>query len=95
VSVLREIGLGLSGGREMGGVTPEQWVRETLALQDPAADAYFLSCTAIRSADVIDALEDALGKPVITSNQATLWRALRECGINDSIGGFGRLLRDF
>jgi maleate isomerase len=64
-------------------------------VRDPEADAYFLSCTAIRSADVIDTLEVTLGKPVITSNQATLWRALRECGINDSIPGFGRLLRDF
>ncbi len=79
----------------MGAITPEQWVNETVALRDPEADAYFLSCTAIRSADVIDTLEDALGKPVITSNQATLWRALRESGINDSIPGFGRLLRDF
>ena len=95
VTVLREIGLGLSGGREMGAIAPEQWVRETVALRDPEADAYFLSCTAIRSADVIDTLEEALGKPVITSNQATLWRALRESGISDSIPGFGRLLRDF
>jgi len=37
----------------------------------------------------------ALGKPVITSNQAMLWQALRESGIDDRITGFGRLLRDF
>jgi maleate isomerase len=95
ISVLRERGLGLSGGVEMGKVTPQQWFDETVALRDPAADAYFISCTTVRSADVIDKLEEALGKPVLTSNQAMLWRALRDTGIDDRISGFGRLLRDF
>jgi maleate isomerase len=64
-------------------------------LRDPAAEAYFISCTTIRSAEVIDALEETLGKPVLTSNQAMLWRALRDTGIGDRITGFSRLLRDF
>jgi maleate isomerase len=95
VNVLRERGLGLEGGVEMGKVEPQQWFDETVALRDPKADAYFISCTTVRSAEVIDALEDALGKPVLTSNQAMLWRALRDTGIDDRISGFGRLLRDF
>jgi maleate isomerase len=95
VTVLKERGLGIDGGVQMAAVEPETWFRETVALRDPAAEAYFVSCTTIRSADVIEALEDALGKPVITSNQAMLWHALRETGITDAIAGFGRLLRDF
>jgi maleate isomerase len=95
VTVLKERGLGIDGGVQMAAVEPETWFHETVALRDPAADAYFVSCTTIRSADVIDALEDALGKPVITSNQAMLWQALRETGITDAVTGFGRLLRDF
>jgi maleate isomerase len=95
VEVLHGRGLGLQGGVEMAAIEPEQWYRDTLALRDPAADAYFISCTTIRSADVIEALEDALGKPVLTSNQAMLWRALRDSGIDDTIDGFGRLLRNF
>jgi maleate isomerase len=95
IEVLAERGLGIDGGVAMAAVEPETWFRETVALRDPAAEAYFVSCTTIRSADVIEALEDALGKPVITSNQAMLWQALRETGIADPIDGFGRLLRDF
>ena len=95
VTVLEERGLGIDGGVEMAGVEPETWFRETVALRNPDADAYFISCTTIRSADVIEQLEDALGKPVLTSNQAMLWQALRDTGIDDKIGGFGRLLRDF
>ncbi len=61
VTVLEEKGLGIDGGVEMAAVEPEQWFRETVALRDPAADAYFISCTTIRSAGVIEQLEDALG----------------------------------
>ena len=59
---------------------------------DARADALIVSCLNTRSHTVIAALEQALGKPVITSTQATLWHALRLAGIKDSIKGFGRLL---
>jgi len=43
---------------------------------------------------VLEVLERDLGKPVISSNQACLWRALRLAGALEGIPGFGRLLRD-
>lgn len=55
------------------------------------ADVCFISCTAIRSAGLIAPLEAALGIPVITSNQALAWYALRRLGIADTPSGFGRL----
>jgi maleate isomerase len=95
VSVLRERGLGCTNGVAMAAVEPERWVRETIALADPAADAYFISCTTIRAIDAIEALERALGKPVVTSNQGVLWSTLRSAGYADRLDGLGRLLRDF
>jgi maleate isomerase len=95
IDVLRERGLGCQNGLEMAAVEPEAWVRETLALRDPAADAYFISCTTIRSTDAIDEIERELGKPVVTSNQGMLWSALRGAGIAEPLPGYGRLLRDF
>ncbi|MGE3915192.1 MAG: maleate cis-trans isomerase [Hyphomicrobiaceae bacterium] len=56
------------------------------------ADALVISCLNTRSHTVIDRLEQALGKPVVTSTQATLWHALRLAGIDDRIAGYGRLL---
>jgi maleate cis-trans isomerase len=44
---------------------------------------------------VIEALERELERPVITSNQAVLWKTLRAAEIEDRIEGFGRLLRAF
>jgi maleate isomerase len=89
---LRERGLGIPSGIGMSSVTAEQWYDEALAMRHSDAEAYFLSCTTIRSADVIEALERALDRPVLTSNQVASWRALRDAGIDDAISGFGRLL---
>ena len=41
---------------------------------------------------IIEALEAALGRPVVTANQASLWRCLRLAGIDDAIPHYGRLL---
>jgi maleate isomerase len=95
IEVLRERGLGIVDGIGMAAVEPQRWYEEALRLRDPAADAYFLSCTTIRSADVIDALEREVARPVITSNQVVVWRTLRGAGIGDPIDGFGRLLREY
>jgi maleate isomerase len=59
---------------------------------DPRADALIMTCLNTRSHTVIDRLEQALGRPVITSTQATLWHALRLAGIEDRIQGYGKLL---
>ena len=51
-----------------------------------------ICCTDFATADVLAPLEAELGKPVISSNSAGLWAALRKAGINDPIEGYGRLL---
>jgi maleate cis-trans isomerase len=62
-----------------------------MSMRRDDADAYFISCANIRSIDVIEVLERDLGKPVITSNQAAFWRALRMAGVNDVIPALGSL----
>jgi arylmalonate decarboxylase len=41
---------------------------------------------------MIERLETEFGKPVVTSNQATLWRCLQQIGFAGAIKGYGRLL---
>ncbi len=53
------------------------------AADRPAADAVFLSCTNLRTFDILPELEEALGKPVLTANQVTMWAALRAAGLAD------------
>jgi maleate isomerase len=94
VAILQETGLGLPDAKSMARVEPDDWFRHTTALRRPDADAYFLSCTNIQAIPAIDALERALGTPVIASNQAMLWHALRKGGVSDALTGCGALLRE-
>src|SRR5947199_2828996 len=41
------------------------------------ADAIFISCTNLRTREVIGALEQELGKAVLSANQVTIWAALK------------------
>ncbi len=59
----------------------------------PDAQALFISCTAIRAVEVADSIEKAIGKPVVTANQALYWQALRATGYEYPVDGFGELLR--
>lgn len=58
----------------------------------PQADAIVLSCTDMRSVETIARLEAAVGKPVVSSNQALVFNALRTLGLADPVPGYGRLL---
>ncbi len=89
--VLGSCNLGVSTPREMLEVSPEKWLSLLLRERHAAADAYLISCTAIRAAEVVEEAERALGRPVITSNSAMLWFASRKLGIGDNVLGWGRL----
>ena len=58
----------------------------------PDADALFCSCTAWRSMETAAELERRTGKPVVTSNQATVWATFRKVGIDTPVKGYGSLL---
>ena len=58
----------------------------------PTAEAIFISCTGLRTAAIIDELEQSLSKPVVTANQATLWRLAHLTGAPTANPERGRLL---
>ena len=97
---LKAAGFEIVGGRGAGAensichaLPSDFWYDATIACRNDRADAYFITCTNVRAMGAIERLEKDLGKPVITSNQALLWHALRTAGIRDAIGGLGSLLR--
>ena len=45
------------------------------------ADVLFCSCTAWRSFEVVEELERRIGRPVVTSNQATIWATFKRLGV--------------
>lgn len=48
---------------------------------DPSAEVIVISCTNLGTYDLIAPLEQELGKPIISANQATMWSALRLAGL--------------
>jgi maleate isomerase len=59
--------------------------------QSEGVDGVFASCTNLRTFDIIDQAETAIGKPVITSNQALAWHMLTLAGVETAGVGPGAL----
>jgi maleate isomerase len=53
-------------------------------------DALFLSCTNLRTYDILPALQAELGLPVLSSNQALAWHMARLAGIPCDRSGSAR-----
>jgi arylmalonate decarboxylase len=61
---------------------------------EPESDGIFICATDFPSMTVIDALENDLKKPVISTNQAILWDMLRTLNMKTVIRGYGSLLEN-
>lgn len=75
----------------MNAVSTDSLVHAGVSAMDPMSDALFISCTGLRTCDAIAPLEQKLGKPVVTSNQALAWDCLRHAGLADQVAGRGIL----
>lgn len=95
IDVLSRATFALDGDRQMNRVSPDCLIAagtECLAAT-PEAQGLFISCTGLATAGVIEAIEQATGLPVVTSNQALAWEVLRRAGDATVIEGRGRLFR--
>jgi len=94
VTVVRRLTMGLEKDSQTSDVSLEciaEWAEAVLCEE---ADAVVIGCSAFRACQpgFIDALEARMGKPVVTSTQAFMWKMLRTAGIDDQISGYGSLL---
>ena len=65
-----------------------EWISQHVA---DAAEAVFVGGNGFRAAGAIEALETAIGRPVLTSNQVLLWQLLAQANDAFEISGYGRL----
>ncbi|MBB5505033.1 ectoine utilization protein EutA [Paraburkholderia atlantica] len=84
--------LGLTDDREMARISHDDIVAFAREATARDSDALFISCTAVRAARIIARIEEATGKPVVSSNLATAWMCLRLCGENEPRPEQGRLM---
>jgi maleate isomerase len=85
--------LGMEDDREMARVSRETIVNAALAVDTPEAEALFISCTALPALGAIAEIEARTGKPVVTSNQASIWAMLCHAELGGGTEGYGVLFR--
>ena len=84
--------LGISDSFRLADPSAQEICELARAAWHPSADALLITCLNLKSHEVIDRLEAELGKPVITSTQATLWQLLRSANVQARVDGYGRLM---
>ncbi len=91
-TVVRSTSLGLDSGVKFAEVPPGEIYRFARDNWDEKADGLLISCMNFNAMPCLEFLEKDLGKPVVTSHSATLWKVLQMVGVRETIAGFGRLL---
>ncbi|WP_372574150.1 maleate cis-trans isomerase family protein [Ruegeria jejuensis] len=79
------------GNYGQGELTPAEIHDLALRADHKQAEAIVLSCTDMRSVEVVAEIEVALGKPVVTSNQAMMFCVMRALGLSRHSALPGRL----
>lgn len=85
-------GLGCYTDPEIGALQPATLIALAERVDRPGADMVFLSCTSLNVVQDIDPIEEVVGKPVVTSNQASAWWLMQRLGIAPGPGIYGRLM---
>lgn len=91
LTVTNITGLGMSNDYEISNLDIGAIYQMAMNANTDDAEALFISCTGLQAAPVIHMLEEDLQKPVITSNQATFWHALRLSKVHSHIEDYGQL----
>ena len=84
--------LNLNLDSEFAKVDPNYILEISSKLEMKNADALFISCTALKVLSTISRIEKKIKKPVFSSNQTLIWDAIRSCGYEFPIPGYGTLL---
>lgn len=91
--VLAQEALGLVRNLEIGLLEPQSAYDAARRIDRPGADAVMLACGNWSTFAAIERLERDLRKPVLTTNQVSLWHALKMLGA-PPLPGLGVLLRE-
>jgi maleate isomerase len=77
-------GLNFTDARLAAKLSPQEISNVAAGLDQPEAEGLFLACANVRAMEAANDLQQRLGKPVVTSNQAVLWDLLDMIGHADA-----------
>jgi maleate isomerase len=92
--IARDIALQCTRWTAIAEVPETRLIKAIKGLDGPDVDAIAQVGTNLSMIRLAASAETWLGKPVIAINTATYWAALRSCGIDDRVSGFGSLLAE-
>lgn len=93
-TVLAHRALGHVSNLEIGLLDQQTAYDMGVAVDRPDAAAVMLACGNWLTMGIVDRLESAIGKPVLTTNQVSIWAVLRLAGYHAPVFGLGRLPRE-
>jgi maleate isomerase len=94
IEVLSQVAMGVVSNNDVGRLHPDTAFEHGRKADRKEADAIFLACGNWWTASIVERLEQAVGKPVLTTNNMTVWHALKKIGVHETVSGYGRLLRE-
>lgn len=93
LEILNFKGLGLRYDYEINGLTREEIKTLIRQTDTPEAEMVVLLCTSIKGVDLLDEMEQELGKPIITAIQATFWECMNLLDLRGEVSQGGSLFR--
>ena len=82
----------IESDKDVAMIKKESIINTIKSINNNKLDGVFISCTAMPVLSIIKDIENIIKKPVLTSNQVTIWDCLRSIKMNYPIYGFGKLL---
>jgi maleate isomerase len=93
-TVLAHRAMGHVSNLEIGLLDEQTAYDMGVAVDRPDAQAVMLACGNWQTTGIVDRLEAAVGKPVLTTNLVSLWAVLRLAAYHAPVFGWGSLLRE-
>ena len=94
-NVKHVVGLKCENAHDAIALVPEQQIMDVIKQVDgDDIDAIIQVGTNLSTAGIFPTMEKLLQKPALPINVATVWHALRSCGINDQYDNAGRLFEE-
>ncbi|MCK9552649.1 hypothetical protein [Aquamicrobium sp.] len=90
--VVTSAGIPCDNPIDQASIEPEQWRELAAGLDTTDIDGLLISCAGTQIANVLEQIEQDIGKTVVASNQAALWLCLKRLGIPIDQRGYGALL---
>ena len=94
ITVLAHRAMGHVSNLEIGLLDEQTAYDMGVAVDRPDAQAVMLACGNWQTTGIVDRLEAAVGKPVLTTNLVSLWAVLRLADYHAPVFGWGSLLRE-